>query len=78
VRSYVLDFYCPEAPLAIEVDGIAHNMGDRPRRDLARDEWLASPAIKTLRFAAVDVPDEFEVVISAILRECRTRSSPEG
>jgi very-short-patch-repair endonuclease len=27
---YVLDFYCAPARLAIEVDGEAHNQGDRP------------------------------------------------
>ncbi|MEO6042140.1 MAG: DUF559 domain-containing protein [Croceibacterium sp.] len=28
--DYVLDFFCSDARLAIEVDGIAHDMGDRP------------------------------------------------
>eukprot|EP01136_Pigoraptor_vietnamica_P023035 Opistho-1_new@6312 len=40
--SYVLDFYCAPAKLAIEVDGEAHERGDRPERDAARDAWLAS------------------------------------
>lgn len=33
----VLDFYCAPARLAIEVDGEAHEWGDRPERDAARD-----------------------------------------
>ena len=33
VGEYVLDFYCPAAKLAIEVDGAAHDFGDRPARD---------------------------------------------
>ncbi|MDB5670096.1 MAG: hypothetical protein JWO25_1055, partial [Alphaproteobacteria bacterium] len=34
---YVLDFYCHEAGLAIEVDGEAHDRGDRPQRDAERN-----------------------------------------
>ena len=33
IGHYVLDFYCPAAKLAIEVDGAAHDFGDRPARD---------------------------------------------
>ena len=34
---YVLDFYCATARLAIEVDGEAHDHGNRPERDATRD-----------------------------------------
>ena len=34
---YVLDFACLEARLGIEVDGEAHDRGDRPRRDEVRN-----------------------------------------
>jgi very-short-patch-repair endonuclease len=30
VGDYVVDFYCAEKQLAVEIDGIAHDMGDRP------------------------------------------------
>src|SRR6202000_2389735 len=39
IGPYVLDFYCPKARLAIEVDGVSHDMADRPQRDLVRDAW---------------------------------------
>ena len=52
---YVLDFYCGDARLAVEVDGEAHSLGDRPQRDVARDEWLREAGIETLRIPAVDV-----------------------
>ncbi len=32
LSPYVLDFYCPAARLAVEVDGWGHNMGDHPAR----------------------------------------------
>jgi very-short-patch-repair endonuclease len=53
--GYVLDFFCARANLAIEVDGFAHDTGDRPARDIVRDAWLARHRIDTLRIAAREV-----------------------
>ena len=52
---FVLDFFCARANLAIEIDGIAHDMGDRPQRDVARDAWLKERRIDTLRVPASEV-----------------------
>jgi very-short-patch-repair endonuclease len=52
---YTLDFYCRAAAVCIEVDGDAHDMGDRPLRDARRDAWLSRRGILTLRFLAADV-----------------------
>ena len=42
LRPYVLDFFCHEAGLAIEVDGFAHELGTNPQRDARRDAWSAA------------------------------------
>lgn len=55
IGSYVLDFYCLEARLAIEIDGIVHDMGDQAERDPIRDAWLGARGIKTIRIPARDV-----------------------
>ena len=52
---YILDFFCAKANLAIEVDGYAHDTGDRPQGDAAREAWLAGHKIDTMRIPAVDV-----------------------
>ena len=36
IGQYRADFYCALARLVIEVDGIAHDLGDRPERDVER------------------------------------------
>ncbi|MEO5493453.1 MAG: endonuclease domain-containing protein [Sphingomonas sp.] len=64
--DYVLDFYCAPARLAIEVDGEAHNRGDRPYRDAARDEWLATQGVRVLRYLAADVLTNLEGVVREI------------
>ena len=45
---YVLDFYCEQARLCIEIDGVAHDFGNRPANDRIRDEWLTRVGIRTL------------------------------
>jgi very-short-patch-repair endonuclease len=49
----VLDFYCPELKLCVEVDGAGHEL--RLEADAARDAWLATQGIRTIRLAAKDV-----------------------
>ena len=46
VGEWVLDFYCAAAKVAFEVDGIAHDMGDRPERDISRDEGSGRLGLK--------------------------------
>jgi len=70
---YVLDFYCPTAHLAIEIDGPAHDMGDNPERDRRRDAWLAEQGITTLRLPARDVMTEFDASTLHILQHCPTQ-----
>jgi very-short-patch-repair endonuclease len=45
IGAYVADFYCPEAKLVVEIDGISHDMGDRPERDEQRVSWLAASEV---------------------------------
>ena len=63
---YVLDFFCATANLAVEIDGETHNCGDRPARDLARDEWLSNQGVRTLRIPAVEVLKNLDGVLQAI------------
>jgi very-short-patch-repair endonuclease len=50
--DYVLDFFCSDARLAVEVDGMAHGMGELPERDELRDAWFREAGIETLRIPA--------------------------
>jgi len=63
---YVLDFFCATRRLAIEVDGEAHNRGDRPERDRDRDAWLASQDVTVLRVSAATIMTDIDAVIRHI------------
>ncbi|SFI94581.1 endonuclease domain-containing protein [Caulobacter sp. UNC279MFTsu5.1] len=71
IGPYVLDFYCDEAKLAVEVDGGGHDLGDRPRLDAVRDDWMAQRGIRTLRLPAVDVLACVDGALRTILSEAR-------
>lgn len=47
---YILDFYCIEASLNIELDGSQHGFPGHLAKDKERDEWLAGRGVKVLRF----------------------------
>ena len=76
--DFVLDFFCARANLAIEVDGAAHDMGDRPARDEARDAWLAERRIETLRLPAGDVLADPVAVAEGIIALARERMAAMG
>jgi very-short-patch-repair endonuclease len=70
IGPYVLDFYCPAAKLAVEVDGASHDFGDRPRRDDVHTEWLKGQGIDVLRVPAKDVLHDPDEVAEALIRLC--------
>jgi len=70
IGRYVLDFACLDARLAIEVDGEAHNRGDRPARDELRDRYLSDLGFHTLRVPAGAVLHDLDAVIRAIITAC--------
>ena len=76
VGLYVLDFYCAELHLAIEVDGISHDMGDRPARDVKRDAWLGLHGVEVLRIPAADVLRDATAVADSLARLLDARSKP--
>ncbi|HEX8057885.1 MAG TPA: DUF559 domain-containing protein [Novosphingobium sp.] len=71
--AYVLDFYCGDAQLAIEVDGIAHSLGDRSQRDEARDAWFARAGIATLRIPAQAVLEDLAAAVVHVITEAYAR-----
>ena len=70
---YILDFYCNDARFAVEVDGMAHDLGDRPDLDVARDNWFHENNIETLRIAAADILKDVERVADAVFRAAVAR-----
>lgn len=70
---YTADFYCHAARLVVEVDGTAHDYGDRPKRDAERDAWFAGRGLAVLRVPASEVLKECDAVVAMIEASARDR-----
>ncbi len=71
VGRYVVDFYCPQVKLVIEIDGQSHYVGDAPMQDKVRQEEIEALGIKILRFTNREVMDNTEGVLEEIVRHLR-------
>ncbi len=78
VGPYVLDFYCPSAHLAVEIDGASHTTDDRAEKDEIRDLRLAERGIHTLRIYAHEVLRSMDDTLSTILATARPSPPPSG
>lgn len=63
IGNYIVDFFCPELNLIIEVDGFSHDYDDVYENDKIRQKELESLGFKFLRFTDNDVLNDFENVI---------------
>jgi very-short-patch-repair endonuclease len=53
--NYIVDFYCHELKLVIEIDGSIHSLKHIKEYDLVREEHLRALGFKVLRFSHEDV-----------------------
>jgi very-short-patch-repair endonuclease len=67
VGPYVVDFCCLQKQLVVEVDGMAHDMGDNPVRDEERERFLRENGFRVLRVSAQRVLADAAGTAAAIL-----------
>jgi len=71
---YILDFYCAESKLAIELDGGQHGGPKVAGEDKQRDEYLKQEGVVVLRFWNNQLFYEFEAVIEMIYTTLEKRT----
>ena len=69
IRMFVVDFFCPELNLAIEVDGFTHENARQQQRDANRQRLIESYGVHFLRFTDEEVLTNAEAVVQAIEAE---------
>ncbi|HMJ91070.1 MAG TPA: N-6 DNA methylase [Candidatus Acidoferrum sp.] len=75
--DYLLDFFCHELKLAVELDGEPHNTAARQKKDAARDAYLKSQGVTSLRFENRVVFEDVEQIFNAIAAHV-SPPSPSG
>src|SRR5215471_2992078 len=66
IGPYIVDFYCPECRVIIELDGAGHYDVMAPERDALRTLFLESLGMRVIRFENCEVMENLEVVLDVI------------
>ena len=66
IGRYVVDFYCPEAKLAIEIDGASHEGADAMEYDGERQRFIENLEIRFLRFTNAQIHNHLPEVLATI------------
>ena len=66
IGSYIVDFYCPEEKIVVELDGEVHFNEEARKYDKERTEYLESIGLRVIRFENQDVLKNTEYVMNTI------------
>lgn len=71
IGNYIVDFYSPQAKLAIEVDGPIHEAPDTVEYDKVREEDIKGLGIHMLRFKNEEIESRIGGVLNLIAEKIR-------
>lgn len=66
IDNYIVDFFCHELMLAIEIDGISHTWEDVAVNDEIRQRQIEDLGIRFLRFDDKDIKQNMSFVLNTI------------
>ena len=66
IGRYIVDFYCPEARVVIELDGQSHFSVTMDHYEAERRKYLEQEGLKVIRFENKELYDNLEGVIETI------------
>ncbi|MBE5783647.1 MAG: endonuclease domain-containing protein [Clostridiales bacterium] len=67
IGHYIVDFYCAQGKLVIELDGSQHYEEEGEKADMIRDAYLRSLGLTVLRYSNLEIKQNFEGVCMDIL-----------
>ena len=69
IGRYIVDFYCHQAGVVVEVDGGIHQ--EQADYDQEREAYFHQQGLVVLRFNNWEVEHQLDVVLGVILEACR-------
>ncbi|MGN6619044.1 MAG: acetylglutamate kinase [Ilyomonas sp.] len=79
IANYIVDFYCHQLKLVIELDGSVHELDDVKRNDAERETYLTGLGLTVLRFNNEEVFKHKEAVLNKIEETIqKIKNSPLG
>ena len=75
IKFFVVDFYCAEARLVIELDGSQHYTEQGKAYDEERSSIMEGYGVEVLRFTNLEVDREFDAVCERIDARIQQRTA---
>ena len=75
IGNYIVDFYCHQARLVVELDGSQHYEPGKIGYDQCRTAYLESQGLQVLRFSNLDVMHCFSGVCEEINMKVQERTA---
>ncbi|SDE53414.1 Very-short-patch-repair endonuclease [Mucilaginibacter pineti] len=66
IDNYIVDFYCKNLMLVIEIDGMSHNYEEAFNKDELREKKLESFGIRIIRFSEAEIKNDIINVLRTI------------
>jgi type I site-specific restriction-modification system R (restriction) subunit/very-short-patch-repair endonuclease len=66
IGQYIVDFYCDEKRLAVELDGGVHQIPEQKEKDKSKDEYLKSLGINIVRFKNEEILDRINETLKKL------------
>ena|SRR3989338_2974260 len=76
VGPYILDFFCAEKRLAVEVDGDVHALDIQKERDRERENYLREMGVTIIRYTNNDIFGNIDGVMEDLFRKATATLPP--
>lgn len=76
IKKYIVDFYCHELHLAIEIDGSTHDHPEVAISDFKRQQEIEDLGVKFLRFDDKEIRKNTDEVVEVIEKWIDLHESP--
>jgi very-short-patch-repair endonuclease len=78
IGPYIVDFYCPERAVVIEVDGDNHAETRQMIKDREREGYIRALGLRIIRYTNDDVLTNLEGVMEYLVKELAEQSTSPG
>ena len=68
IGKYVVDFYCPELKIVIEIDGATHETEEELKQDKIRQDFLESLGLKILRYRNLEIKEGLRGLVPYLIK----------
>ncbi len=74
IGNYIVDFYCPELGIVVEIDGESHN--DKGLYDQDREKYLVGLGLEIIHYADLEIKKRLDIVMGDLYIYLESKKTP--